>query len=174
MDEGEGTGVPPRCEAGGRSAAELCAADFAEEHGRPEADHRSSWPAGRDHTVVTCALTATVFSDLRPHSVGVNEAREETVRLVVRDVRWPVQLEELETTRDSSEAKVFRAHAPPQGACENLVCPLTLLANQQTEDDSLVPVLVEGHQEQSRLEMMDELTRFIKVDSHEAVTVGDS
>ena len=106
--------------------------------------------------------------------MGVNEAREETVHLAVRDVRWPVQLEELETKRTPAKRRCFGPTPSPQGACENLVCALELLANQQTEDDSLVPVLVEGHQEQSRLEMMDELTRFIKVDSHEAVTVGDS
>ena len=33
---------------------------------------------------------------------------------------------------DSSEEKVFRAHAPPQGTYENPVCALKLLANQQT------------------------------------------
>ena len=34
-------------------------------------------------------------------------------------------------------------------------------------------VLVEGLQEQSRLNMMDESWRFIKVDNHEAVNIGD-
>ena len=34
-------------------------------------------------------------------------------------------------------------------------------------------VLVEGFQERNRLKMMDELRRFITVDNHEAVKVGD-
>ena len=32
---------------------------------------------------------------------------------------------------DPGEAKVFWAHAPPQGACENLVCALNLLVHLQ-------------------------------------------
>ena len=64
--------------------------------------------------------------------VGVDEAREETVELVVRGVRRPVQVEESEQSAGPSEAKVFRARAPPQGACENLVSTLKVLAKQQT------------------------------------------
>ena len=72
-----------------------------------------------------------------------------------------------------SEAKVFWARAPPQGACESLVCALKLLANQQTGGDSLVDTLSGGLQEKSRLKMMEELRRFFKVDDHEAVKIGD-
>ena len=53
-------------------------------------------------------------------------------RLVVQDSAEP------------SEAKVFRAHAPPQDACENLVCALKLFAKQQTDKDSLVDTIFEG------------------------------
>ena len=45
-----------------------------------------------------------------------------------------------------------------------------LLANQQLGGDSLVGVLVEGLQERSSTE---ELRRFIMVDNHEAVMIGD-
>ena len=45
---------------------------------------------------------------------------------------------------------MFSTLAPPQGARENLVCALKLLANQQTGRNSLVDVLVEGCQKQSR------------------------
>ena len=41
--------------------------------------------------------------------------------------------------------------APPRCACENLVCALMLLAIQQTGGVSLVDVIFEGLQEQSRL-----------------------
>ena len=79
-------------------------------------------------------------------------------------------------TQDSaypSEAKVFRARAPPQGACESLVCALKLLANQQTGGDSFMDTLSGGLQEKFRLKMMDELRRFFKVDDHETVKIGD-
>ena len=33
------------------------------------------------------------------------------------------------------EAKVFRAHAAPQGLCDNLINALKLLANQQKDGD---------------------------------------
>ena len=64
---------------------------------------------------------------------------------------------------------MFRAHAPPQGAREDL-CALKLVANQQTEGGSRVQVLVEGLQEHIA---MDEFGRSIKVDNHEAVEIGD-
>ena len=34
---------------------------------------------------------------------------------------------------DPTEAKVFRARAPPQCACENLVCALKLLAGEPAD-----------------------------------------
>ena len=52
---------------------------------------------------------------------------------------------------------------PPQGACENLVCALKLLANQQTGGDSFVDTIFEGLQEQSRLEITTERRRFHRV-----------
>ena len=59
----------------------------------------------------------------------------------------PVRLEEPEQSlgTDRSKAKVFRAHAPPNGAHENLMSALT------------------GLQEQSRLKMLDELRKSITV-----------
>ena len=36
---------------------------------------------------------------------------------------------------NEDEAKVFRAHAIPEGLCENLINALKLLANQQTDGD---------------------------------------
>ena len=37
---------------------------------------------------------------------------------------------------NEDEAKVLRAHAIPQGLCENLINALKLLANQQKDGDS--------------------------------------
>ena len=45
---------------------------------------------------------------------------------------------------------MFRVHAPPQGACENLACARILLANVLV-DDNEVGTIFEGLQEQSRL-----------------------
>ena len=69
----------------------------------------------------------------------------------------------IQDSTDRSEAKVFQAHAPPQGACENLVYALKLLAKQQLGSDSPVQVLVEGLEEESSFNIKDELGRFIKV-----------
>ena len=56
---------------------------------------------------------------------------------------------------------------------ENLVNALQLLANQLLGSDSPVEVLVEGLQERSRVHMTEERRRFITVDDHEAVNIGD-
>ena len=75
--------------------------------------------------------------------VGFNKAREEAVQLLVRRARQPVQRRKPEQSlgykdsTDCSEAKVSRAHAPPQGACENFVCAPKLLANQQLGETAL-------------------------------------
>ena len=43
-----------------------------------------------------------------------------------------------------SDAKLFRAYAPPQGLCENLTSALKLLASQQTRGDSFVDTIFQG------------------------------
>ena len=55
---------------------------------------------------------------------------------------------------NASEAKVCRAHAPPQGACENLLCVLKLLANVQAGGDDVMDTVFE---EQSRLKITNGL-----------------
>ena len=147
----------PRGEAGGRRAEERCAAHDVYEHGFLEADHRASGRAKKGHTVVRVpSLPPTPLEDCL--------WRVSSVQLVVRGMWRPVRLRSpnrvlvVQDSTDSSEAKVFRAHAPPRGACGNFVCALKLLTNQQLEGDSLVQVPAEGRQEQSRVKMMDELT----------------
>ena len=53
-------------------------------------------------------------------------------------------------------AKAFRAHAAPQGICDNLINVLKLLANQQKDGDNLVRIVLEN----SRLRRMDGLRKF--------------
>ena len=108
-------------------------ADSAEEHGRPEADHRSSGRAGRGHTVVHVPSLSSI-SARRLQMEGVDGAlrqqqeEKKAVQLVVRCVRRPVPETGGLVIQDSTdrEGKVFRAHAPPICVCENLLCSLKL------------------------------------------------
>ena len=49
-----------------------------------------------------------------------------------------------------NQAKVFNAHAVPQGLCGNLVIALNLLANQQEDGDGLIQNIVTNLCEGSR------------------------
>ena len=80
---------------------------------------------------------------------GVRRAAASTVG-GVRTESWSYKM-----GTDRREPKVFRAHAPPHGVCDNLINALELLANQYQDGDSPVRVLVDGHQERSRLKMME-------------------
>ena len=91
-----------------------------------------------------------------------------SVQLIVCCMWWPEELEGprilvIQDSTDNREVKVFRAHAAPHGACDNLINALRHLANKQKNGDSPVNVLVQK----------SEFTRFITVDYHEAVKVGD-
>ena len=46
-----------------------------------------------------------------------------------------VQVSVLHGSADPPEAKVFRAHAAPQGTCDNLINALKLLTDQQKDGD---------------------------------------
>ena len=82
-------------------------------------NHRASSRAGRRHTVVR-------------------------VQLAVRDIRLQLEVSVIQDGADPSVAKVVRAHSPPQGARENLVCALKLLATVQAGGDNLVDTIFEG------------------------------
>ena len=73
---------------------------------------------------------------------------------------------------DPRKAKVFRAHAAPQGMCDNLINSLKLLTNQQKDGASPVDNLAARLLETCRRGIMDGLRKFIAVDNHEAVKVG--
>ena len=77
----------------------------------------------------------------------------------------------VQTGADASQAKVFKAHAAPQGLSENLINALKLLANQQTDGDSPMQGIVTGLHEKSRQGIMEGLRRFIEVDNKRAVEV---
>ena len=75
------------------------------------------------------------------------------------DWRNPNSVLIVQDSTDRSEAKVFRAHVPHKGVCENLMNADKFLANQQIKSDSLAEVPVQGLQERSRSEIVDELRR---------------
>ena len=70
-------------------------------------------------------------------------------------------------------AKVFKAHAIPQGLCEKLINALKLLANQQEDEDGLLQNIVTNLGKRSRKGLTDGLRDFIKVDNHRALDVGE-
>ena len=73
----------------------------------------------------------------------------------------------------ANAAKVFEALAAPLGLCDNMIDALKLLANQQKDGDSPIQNIVTGLQDSSRSGIMAGLRRFIQVDNHSAVDVGD-
>ena len=70
---------------------------------------------------------------------------------------------------NEEEAKVFRAHAVPQGLCENLI---KLLANQERDGDSPTQSIVTGLREKSKGRIVNWLRSLIDLDNHCAVDVG--
>ena len=102
------------------------------------------------------------------------------MQLVVCGVRRPVQLEGPKLSLGDT-----RQHGPPRsksassarGAarslCDNLINALTFLANQYKDGYSPVKMVVQNLQERIRHRIMDGLRKFIMVDNHEAVKVGE-
>ena len=102
----------------------------------------------------TCALKASAFRvkiTLGGSLLGVRRSSATGgARRAAASTSWrdPNGVSVIQHSADPSDAKVFRAHAPPQGVCENHVCAHKLSAKQQTGGDSFV-------------------------DNHEAVKIGD-
>ena len=56
----------------------------------------------------------------------------------------------MQTGESIDHAKVFKAHAVPQGLCANLINALKLLANKQEDEDGLSQDIVTNLGEGSR------------------------
>ena len=89
------------------------------------------------------------------------------------DWKQPNRLVVAQTEERVEQAKVFTAHAIPQGLCENLINALKLLANQQEGGDGLLQNIVTNMAEGSRKDLTDGLRDFIRVDNHRALDVGE-
>ena len=93
------------------------------------------------------------------------------------DWRAPNRLLVVQTGDSPSQAKVFKAHAVPQGLCENVINALKLLANQQKDGDSPIQSIVTGFfvKKQKRYEVVGYLkegTRSFRVRRPKVEEVG--
>ena len=136
--------------------------------------HRASRRAGRSHNVLFVPALHR-FPLGRLHLVGLR--RKRTQQLVVRDLwretrKQPNWLLVVQTGGTFEQAMVFKAHAVPQGLCENLVNALKLLVNRQEDGDGLCQNIVTNLGKESRKGLIDGLREFIKVDNERAFDVG--
>ena len=60
------------------------------------------------------------------------------------DWKQPNTLLVVQTGDSIEQAKVFKAHAVPQGLCANLITALKLLANQQEDGGGLLQHIVKN------------------------------
>ena len=79
----------------------------------------------------------------------------------------------MQTGERVEQAKVFKAHAVPQGLCENLINALKLLANQQEDGYGLLQNIVKNLGKRSRKGLSDGLRDFIRVENNRASDVGE-
>ena len=84
----------------------------------------------------------------------------------------PNRLLVVQTGESVNQAKVFKAHAVPQGLCENFINALKLLANQQEDGDGLIQNIVTNLCEVSRQGLTEGLRNFLQVDNPRALEVG--
>ena len=66
------------------------------------------------------------------------------------DWKQPNRLVVVQTGESINQAKVFKAHAVPQGLCGSLINALKLLANQQEDGDGLIQNIVTNLGKESR------------------------
>ena len=87
------------------------------------------------------------------------------------DWKRPNWLLVVQTGESVNQAKIFKAHAVPQGLCGNLILALKLLANQQEDGDGLIQSIVTNFGEGSRKGLTKGLRDFIKIENHRALEV---
>ena len=87
------------------------------------------------------------------------------------DWKQPNRLLVVQTGESFEQAKVFKAHAVPQGQCANLINALKLLANQEEDGDGLLQNIVTRFGTGSRRGLTEGLRDFIRVDNDRALDV---
>ena len=78
----------------------------------------------------------------------------------------------VQTGESVNQAKVFKAHAVPQGRCANLINALKLLENLQEDGDGLLQNIVKDLDKESRKGLTEGLREFTKIDNKRALEVG--
>ena len=78
----------------------------------------------------------------------------------------------VQTGESIDQAKVFKAHAVPQGLCANLINASKLLANQQEDGDGLILNIVTNLGKGSRKGLTEGLREFMKTHTERALKVG--
>ena len=86
--------------------------------------------------------------------------------------RAPNRILVVQLGTSATEAKEFKAHAVPEGLCDDLINALKRLGNQQTDGDCPMQNTVTGLQERSRERVRNGLRSFIELDNHGALDVG--
>ena len=143
-----------------------------------KADHRASRRTKSGHIVVCVPsfLTGIRLKSTSGESLEGTGRRSATggVRRAVASIIGRPQTESWshKDGTDRQEAKVFRPHAAPNRVCDKLINALKLQAHHQKNSDSPA-VVAQGLLLKRWLKIMDGLRRFIMVDNHEAVKVGD-
>ena len=94
-----------------------------------------------------------------------------SVRLAVDSTSGWLRTESWPSITDGRQAKVLRAHAAPQGMCDNLIDALKFWSNQQNDGDSPVTMAVQGSKKEFGSKKMGRLRRFVLADYFEAVKV---
>ena len=107
------------------------------------------WVSGEKHTKWWCAICGEKYDRKQPNTLLVVQTGESFV-----------------------QAKVFKAHAVPQGLCANLIGALKLLANQQEDGDGLPQNIVANLGKESTRGQTDGLREFIRVDNERDLDVG--
>ena len=126
-----------------RRPTEHGAADSAESTGFPR---RSK---DREGHIVVCVSSLPPIHPLKTSSGGVSSGHGEQQCDCWCAARWwTVWLEGPEqnfwSCQTPREAKVFGAHAAPNGVCDNLISALKLLVNQEEDGDSPGNMVVQG------------------------------
>ena len=137
---------------------ERCAVDHAQKCGLFAANHCARWTTRRSHNVLPVPELQQ-FPSGRLRLVGLWGENHKEVLVV-------------QTVESFEQAKVFQAHAVPQGLCANWINALDLLANQQEDGDGLPQKTVTNLGKGSRKGLTDGLRDFIRVDNECALDVG--
>ena len=150
-----------------------CARDHAWKYRLPAAYHRASWRTRSHNVLLVPALQQFPSGRLRLVALW-----EKDHKVVVRFFWGKIRLEATNrlllvlTGERFEQAKVFKAHAVPQGLSANLINALKLLANQQEDGDALLQNVVKDLGKESRRSLTNGLSEIIKVDSERVLDVG--